>query len=160
MKSGKHKVSDYWQGHPLVSLEFFLTYGVTSLYLEMSTQMHRISFFILTFFNCTVTWNVYFHFNVLTTIQWNKGLWPYKVKIVVLLYIDLFFKPSTLPSCLIKILRIKGQNENVANKPHKGPFIFYERGGTRKKLAWKGGPAEKIKERGGGSDEKIRLKMG
>ena len=46
MKSGKHKVSDSSQGHPLVSLEFFQTYGVTSLYVEMSTQMQRISFLI------------------------------------------------------------------------------------------------------------------
>ena len=160
MKSGKHKVSDYSQGHPLVSLEFFLTYGVTSLYLEMSTQMHRISFLILTFFNCRVPWNVYFHFNVLTTIQWNKGLWPYKVKTIVLLYIDLFFKPSTLPSCLVTILRIKGQNENVANKPHKGPFICYERGGHSKKIGLKGGASRKKWRKGGGSDEKNRLKMG
>ena len=155
MKSGKHKVSDYSQGHPLVSLEFFLTYGVTSLYLEMTTQMQRISFLILTFFNCTVTWNVYFHFNVLTTIQWNKGLWSYKVKTIVLLYIDLFFKPSTLPSCLIKILRIKGQNENVANKPHKGPFIFYERGGHSKKIGLKGGASRKKWRKGGGRTKKL-----
>ena len=34
-------------------------------------------------------------------------------------------------------------------------------GGTRKKLAWKGGPAEKKWRKGGGeSDEKIRLKIG
>ena len=53
-------------------------------------------------------------------------------------------------------------------RPHKGPFIFYERGGaggiwgggaTRKKLAWKGGQPKK-NEGKGGSDEKIRLKIG
>ena len=38
--------------------------------------------------------------------------------------------------------------------------FFMREGGTRKKLAWKGGPAEKNEGKGGGSDEKIRLKMG
>ena len=52
---------------------------------------------------------------------------------------------------------------------HKGPFIFYERGGAggiwgggtlEKNWLERGGQPKKNEGKGGGSDEKIRLKIG
>ena len=43
----------------------------------------------------------------------------------------------------------------------EGGLVGLGGGGHSKKLAWKGGPAEKNEGKGGGgSDEKIRLKIG